>query len=361
MSELKDFLPSGGSNKPQIDENTRRTLLINNPNLFINGCLSLNQRGSSSYETYGYTVDRWKLGTSNTTIKYATAVVTDNGVNAGIITNLKKPNNSDWAQLVQQVEDARKVSGKLVTISFYASTITGVGVIGLAPELVGGVKSYPIKGTTVEVNPTRTKYEVTFPIPTIKESGISDMADAGKTSIKFAWWFTAGSDFTERLGKVVSNEGMFFFIDSIKLELGDQATAFIPDTYQDNLLKCQRYFHKLVVGRYSPIPMTRRGGSPVSGDFTSGYRTPVQMREPISVVMIPSIINLQLWNIGEENPQYESGYPAKNITVKKELNSGSSFNTIVFKAPSQPHLGNGVVGAFANVESSTTFLFDAEL
>jgi hypothetical protein len=364
MSELKDFLPSGGSNKPQIDENTRRTLLINNPNLLINGCLTINQRNEVAYRDTGYTVDRWRISTATTNLyllPYTTPDEGMNGINRIMISSLTSPKNStSFAKLSQQVEDARQASGKLVTISFYASTHKNgeIGFIGLDSELIGSTgEKVLIKGTTVEINYKRTKYSVTFAIPTIDALIEENMQELRKTSIKFSWWFTAGSGFSDNLGGEVSNEGVSFFIDSLKIELGDTATDFIPDSYKVNLSKCQRYYSTITIPRYALIPMSRRG-SGNTGAFLSDYRPQTEMRPAPLVTMRPSHINLQVWNIGDNST---GGRVATNVEVSDSSYLTGDSIILTFQAPAQTYLGNSLVGAFANYDAVTHFTFDSEI
>lgn len=83
---------------------------FSNPNLLINPDFKINQRGSTSYEEQGYSVDRWKIWN---------VTVTPNA-NGGI--TVKNDKHSDTGTFIQILENA--IEGES-TLSCYVESVSG--------------------------------------------------------------------------------------------------------------------------------------------------------------------------------------------------------------------------------------------
>ena len=83
---------------------------FSNPNLLINPDFKINQRGATSYEQQGYSVDRWKIWN---------VTVTPNA-NGGI--TVKNDKYSDTGTFVQILENATEGDS---TLSCYVTSVSG--------------------------------------------------------------------------------------------------------------------------------------------------------------------------------------------------------------------------------------------
>jgi hypothetical protein len=83
---------------------------FSNPNLLINPDFKVNQRGATSYEKQGYSVDRWKIW--NVTVTPST--------NGGI--TVKNDKYTATGTLVQYLDTATVGSS---TLSCYVESVTG--------------------------------------------------------------------------------------------------------------------------------------------------------------------------------------------------------------------------------------------
>lgn len=190
---------------------------LSNPNLLINPDFSINQRGQTSYNSGGYTFDRWKL--------YSTGNVVENLSN-GYGVKLSAPSTIASQMLLQQkIEiNINHLLGKTLTISAkirgYVATNNYYQVVCrcYSTESYGDI----IANATIDV--TRTgilSASVTVPSNTLSVSVL--VRSNGQVS------------------------GDYIDIDWIKLEVGSVATAFVPPLRAEELPKCQRYY-KIVYG-----------------------------------------------------------------------------------------------------------------
>lgn len=88
---------------------------FSNPNLLINPDFKINQRGATSYEKQGYSVDRWKIWN---------VTVTPNA-NGGI--TVKNDKYSDVGNILQYLENTTEGDS---TLSCYVTSVSGTVTIG---------------------------------------------------------------------------------------------------------------------------------------------------------------------------------------------------------------------------------------
>lgn len=155
---------------------------FSNPNLLINPDFKINQRGTTSYEKQGYSVDRWKIW--NVTVTPSTS---------GGIT-VKNDKYTDTGTFLQYLENATEGDS---TLSCYVTSVSGT-VTMLADD-----NSQVILKQGLNVVHT-SKSTKTFTI----------FLNRG-TSVTLKW---------------------------VKLEQGTMATSFIAPSPVEEYPKCQRYF-----------------------------------------------------------------------------------------------------------------------
>lgn len=163
---------------------------FSNPNLLINPDFKINQRGATSYEQQGYSVDRWKIW--NVTVTPS--------ANGGI--TVKNDKYSDTGTFLQYLENATEGDS---TLSCYVTSVSGT------VTMVADDNSQVILKQGLNVVHT-SKSTKTFTI----------FLNRG-TSITLKW---------------------------VKLEQGKVATSFIAPNPAEELVKCKRYYNFSVLHFY---------------------------------------------------------------------------------------------------------------
>jgi hypothetical protein len=169
------------------------------PNILINGDFSINQRGLTTYNAYGYTVDRWRFGG---------ALITGQSVEK-TSSGIKITASGTDAYIEQYCEDANKYLNKTLTLSvcdswdniYYASGV-------LTTSATGAVIS-------------------------IKSAGV----EIGYVYFDYATWAV---DMFRVV--IIANPGKVLNIKWVKLEQSDHPTPFIPRLREEELALCQQYY-----------------------------------------------------------------------------------------------------------------------
>lgn len=169
---------------------------VSNPNLLDNPDFRVNMRGNSSYSKYGMSVNRWMLSSND-------SITITPKSNGGITFNAPKASPTT---LYQKLETP--IIGK-ATLSIKVSSISG--------EL-----SYFASGRSSQ---------------TIRTPGVYTMTPEG----------TSGNPITEV--SIFAGAGGISTtadIDWVKLELGDNATSFVPPNYNEEYRKLLWYSRPIV-------------------------------------------------------------------------------------------------------------------
>lgn len=160
---------------------------FSNPNLLINPDFKINQRGATSYEKQGYSVDRWKIWN-----------VTVTPSESGGIT-VKNDKYEDTGTFIQILENAAEGDS---TLSCYVESVSGTVTMVADDDSQVILK----QGLNVVHTSQSTKNFIIF-------------LNQG-TSITLKW---------------------------VKLEQGKVATEFIAPNMAEELIKCCRFYQKLQV------------------------------------------------------------------------------------------------------------------
>lgn len=155
---------------------------FSNPNLLINPDFKINQRGATSYEKQGYSVDRWKIW--NVTVTPS--------VSGGI--TVKSDKYEDTGTFIQILENATEGDS---TLSCYVTSVSGT-VTMLADD----------------------------DSQVILKQGLNVVHTSSSTK-----------NFT-----IFLNQGTSITLKWVKLEQGSIATSFVEPNISDELDKCLRYF-----------------------------------------------------------------------------------------------------------------------
>lgn len=166
---------------------------FSNPNLLINPDFKINQRGATSYEKQGYSVDRWKI--SNATLNATTKT-------------LSNPNSTD-GNFLQSLEN--KPTGTF-TVTLNVASVTGT------------VKFLWQDGSTPKTGVAISKGVNTYTF----------------TASSLTW-----------VGIQIAS-GASIQLSYMKLEKGTVATSFIAPNMAEELVKCCRFYqiHQVMYTTY---------------------------------------------------------------------------------------------------------------
>lgn len=160
---------------------------FSNPNLLINPDFKINQRGATSYEKQGYSVDRWKIW--NVTVTPSS--------NGGI--TIKNDKYTDSGTFIQVLENATEGDS---TLSCYVTSVSG---------------------TVTMVSDDNSQV--------VLKQGLNVVHTSKSTK-----------NFT-----IFLNQGTSITLKWVKLEQGKAATEFIAPNIAEELTKCNRFFRVLNV------------------------------------------------------------------------------------------------------------------
>lgn len=195
--------------------------IASNENLLDNSTFSYNQRGSTTYSTAGYTVDRWKIAPNTASGTIGTlAVKEDVGV--------ELTTTSSNSICLSQVVETEITSGTEVTLSVKVESISGTW------------EMLQLENTSKTQSITSTGWQSI----TLNWADCSNTTNAGHGS--FAIRNTGA-------GNII--------ISAAKLEYGSLRTKFIKQKGLDNTTQCQRFYSKIDLG------------TPISGCWGTGTKT----------------------------------------------------------------------------------------
>ena len=183
---------------------------VSNENLLLNGDFSVNQRNETSYSGENvYSVDRWKLGN-----ELATATENSDGSWSFGISDATSAGEREI--VMQTVENYKTLLGEKVTASISYS-LTSEDVAGQVKlSIYDGVSS---TGVTLSATNTSAVVSHTISSSATKLSVILHTTSTGKNCmVKINW---------------------------CKLEVGENATLFVPRHPAEELWLCQRYYQDL--------------------------------------------------------------------------------------------------------------------
>jgi hypothetical protein len=256
-------------------------------NRIINGDFSVNQRnwtsGSALNNTWCF--DRWMPVCSNTSAanfsaqianlgelpesaKYYLRCVTTGQTGAGT-----------WAAFRQRIEDVQTLSGKQVTVSFWAKANAakkiGIELTQFFGLDAGASLEVVVSDTSTVIGTAWARYSVVMSLPSL----------AGKVIMKFENTYlqldihvSAGSGMAG-MAPIGPQDGTFD-IWGVQLEEGVKATVFERKSPAEQLINCQRYF--CFTGEPSALNGQILTTSGISASATIGrtqFQFPVRMRK----------------------------------------------------------------------------------
>jgi hypothetical protein len=297
-------------------------------NLVHNGMFNVQQRGTGPFTTANtYTADRWEVtATAPTTLSVAIAAASAGNVSQigdeackYLLLNsfTGDPAAGGYLQLVQPIEGVRRLSGKTVTVSFWA-TSDFTSKLGVSLDQyfgTGGSPSAAVMGAGQAVAlssaTTFSRYSLTFTVPSATGMTLGTNHD---DCTHLVLWYSAGSSFPGRSGGVGVQTGDIW-IWGLQLEIGSVMTPLEHPDPQQELAKAQRFFQ---AGNFNVV------GYNLTGNQLGGaWALPVVMRASPTIVPTYSNVNISSPNVVAMSPGYLSAYA--NVTATGNAQVNGSF------------------------------------
>jgi hypothetical protein len=278
-------LTNGTSANDNVEVFGIQTTAVNtlrNKNLLINGNFDIWQRGISLASSTGprYLADRWAGDSLNTTYTISQqsftlgqTLVPNNPsyFNRMVVSSVAGASN--YCVINQRIERVNLLSGKTVTLSFWAKAdaAKSVSIEAYQNFGVGGSPSLPVFGIGTKkltISTTWVKYTHTFTFPSTNGKTLGTSGDF--TNIVF--WFDGGSIHNSRTDSIGQQSGTFD-IAQVQLEIGNIATEFEILSVEEEYSKCRRYYQKSYDVATSPGTVTASGMNYLYSQFSSATAT----------------------------------------------------------------------------------------
>lgn len=209
------------------------------------------QRGPGPF-TAGYTADRWVVvyATDSDSVTVVALGDTDRGQIGNeaarfCLQNVVAGNAAAGAYslVAQRLEGVHQLSGKTVTVSFWAHTASAPHNVGVSIDQIfgtGGAPSAPVfgTGTAVALTTSWARYSVTLTIPSATGKALGTNGD---DCSELNLWFSSGSTNAARSGSVGVQSGTFS-IWGVQLEVGSAATPFDMVDYTYETAQVMRFY-----------------------------------------------------------------------------------------------------------------------
>jgi hypothetical protein len=262
-------------------------------NLIHNGLFTVAQRGAGPFATFAaYTLDRWLLGGNTDTASIAQGTMADAArtaigdeeatYNLGNINFVGNGAAGAFSSLVQPIENVRRLAGKTVIVSFWATCAAGALKLGVSLDQVFGTGGSPSPiatgtGQAVTLSTTWTRYSVTLAIPVI--SGIKTVGTNPDHCNQLRLWYSSGATNAARAGNVGVQSGTIL-LWGVQLEIAAPGqTAPTPLEKRDPVLElqqCQRFYCTGSFNLSGYIAATGTG-------YNYVQPFPVTMRGPVTI------------------------------------------------------------------------------
>ena len=353
--------------------------LAGSRNRIINGDMRIDQRyagvSTTSYNTFGFVLDRFAIGTSGlgtaTIQRVADAPVGFSSSLKWTTTGARTPTTSENFYISQPIETLNvedlsygTASAETTTLSFYVkSSLTGTFGCSLqaynSTSAVNPHKSYVFNYTINSANTWEYKTQ-TIPgntLTTLSPGSAKGLAvgwsmGAGsgvQTSILNTWGDNFGTSTTAT--SVISTLNATFQLTGVQLEVGSVATPFERRPYGQELALCQRYYYKVFPGVLGKILAT--GGNCDSTIYA--YST---VSFPVTMRTAPS--TLEQTGTATDYAVYHSGTTTVCSAVPA-INNTTSQNVALTTFTVASGLTVGRVAAIGANSASAYLAWSAEL
>ena len=279
-------------------------------NLIINGGFDVWQRGTS-FTAYGYTADRWCLSYDGTG---ATRAISRQAFIIGQTDVPYSPtyylrynqsvagSNGTWNSLLQKIESVTTLTGRTVTLSFYAKASSSVslntgGSLGFGTG--GSATMWASGGSNFAIGTSWTKVTsvLTFPSISGKTIGANNYSS-------FEIGFPKNTTFT-------------IDIANVQLNYGSVALPFVPRIFADELRLCKRYFLKSYRLEIAPGTNTNDGvmQSKAENAYSFYY----------SILILPAPMRTSAGTVTFYTPAGTAGYIRNSTDASNLAFTGNNF------------------------------------
>ena len=242
-------------------------------NLFINGDMSIAQRGTTSSSTGYQTVDRWQLNTG-TQQEQKTDTPDARFSNSFEVTGTTG-GSSGYGICAQRIESKNVLSalGQTCTLSAYVKN-TGTSTVNVSVEVYRANSTDSFSGLTLLTSLTgqaiTTSWNrITFPSFTV--------TDACATGIEV------------RIFRYDASNDQEWLITGVQLEVGSSASDFEFLPFDVNLQRCQRYYHSIYNRSAGTNPNTDSVDLCVGTDY-DGSQMFIMPVLPVTMRTLPSVV-----------------------------------------------------------------------
>jgi hypothetical protein len=226
-------------------------------NKIINGNFDFWQRSTVAQTSSGYgSVDRWFNGNNGSTksvTRQSFAIgqtdVPGNPTYFMRTTVTSVAGASNFVLCSQKIEDVTLLSGKLITITFYAKADATKNIaVELAQSFgTGGSPSGTIFSLGIQTFTLSTswqKFQYTYTVPSVAGSTLGTNGD---DYFQIGFWFDGGSSFNSRNNSLGQQSGTFDIahVSVVEGDATDENDPFSPRHIGQELALCQRYFEIL--------------------------------------------------------------------------------------------------------------------
>ena len=269
-------------------------------NKFHNPLFNIQQRGQGPWTTSGvYGPDRWLISFVGDTASFSlvglsdtdrAAIGDEEAANALQCVFTGASASADYTQVVQRIENARRLSGKTVIVSFWAKCASGTLKFGANLIQYFGSGGSPsaaigINGVSVTISTTWTRYSISLAVPsaTGKTFGTN-----GDSSTQLDLWYSSASGNAAGSGSVGVQSGTVT-LWGVQLEIGATATPLEKPEPGVDLNNCLRFYQaagqiywqgqitsgvSFATAISYPVPMRTVPTMILNGNFSSGFGTP---------------------------------------------------------------------------------------
>jgi hypothetical protein len=221
-------------------------------NKLHNSLFQIAQRGAGAFTTSVYTLDRWLAQITLDTASFSQVALADADRTAigdeealYCLQNVFTGNAGGTALNVicQRIENVRKLSGKTVTVSFWAKANSGTPKVGVSIDQAFGTGGSPSltangNGNALTISAAWTRYSTTIAVPSTSGKTLGTNNDHF-TQLNI--WYSSGSSSAGRSGSIGVQSGTIQ-LWGVQLEVGSAASPLEKSDYQQELAKCQRFY-----------------------------------------------------------------------------------------------------------------------
>lgn len=260
-------------------------------NYIHNPMFMINQRGGGPYTANGlYTCDRWLLNFAGDTgvavnlpglSDAIRAQIGDENAWVCLQTSFVGTAGAGFTLVAQPIESVLRISGKTITVSFWAACVAGSLGLGVSLDQHfgnGGSPSAPVIGNGQAVvlsSTTWNRYSMTFQVPSAAGKTFGNSAPgADLTYINF--WFSSGATQASRAGNIGVQSGTVN-IWGVQVELGSVATPLEHRDPAVDLELCKRFYQLI------QISGTGYGATGMGVWISSNFATPMRAAPTVTL------------------------------------------------------------------------------